>query len=157
MLEAVDGTVQRTAIIKRGVEFRLIWKVVRKNERGICFRFLNVSTDSLFFLRLARGSHVQHRRHSSRSNKHNSTSPSSESQNTSSAEAATPLDLAASASELAAANVAALRRRVLGVAAAELRALPPGRVSVKVIVGLHARLFASWSLRGREIELRMPE
>jgi len=41
----------------------------------------------------------------------------------------TPLDLAASASELAAANAASLRRRVLGVAAAELRALPAGRVS----------------------------
>ena len=42
---------------------------------------------------------------------------------------ATPLDLAASALELAAANAATLRRRLLGVAAAELRALPSGRVS----------------------------
>jgi len=42
----------------------------------------------------------------------------------------TPLELAASASELAAVVApAAARRRVLGVAAAELRALPPGRVS----------------------------
>lgn len=41
----------------------------------------------------------------------------------------TPLDLEASASSLAAASVVSHRRQVLGVAAAELRALPAGRVS----------------------------
>ena len=46
--------------------------------------------------------------------------------------ARTPLGVATSASELAAANAATLRRRVLGVAAAELRALPAGRVRTSV-------------------------
>ena len=54
----------------------------------------------------------------------------------------TPLDVAASASELAAANAATLRRRVLGVAAAELRALPSGRVSLDEVIGLLAGVVA---------------